>query len=82
LIRRNLDGKAVLWLSAFGVVGVVLGSWLFTLLVGNASLLGLILDLAFIVPADRMIWEGSGGARKSQQAFVCLTARRQNNLYQ
>ena len=58
LVRRNLDVKAVAWLGGAGIVGVLLGSWLFTLLAGQAALLGLILGLLFLWPALRMIWEG------------------------
>ena len=58
LIRRNLDTRAVLWLGGAGVIGVLIGSWLFTFLAGQAALLGLILGLLFLWPATRMIWEG------------------------
>jgi uncharacterized membrane protein YfcA len=58
LVRRNLDGRAVLWLGGVGILGVLLGSWLFTFLVAHAALLGLILGLIFLWPAIRMIWEG------------------------
>lgn len=57
-VRRNLDVRATLWLGGWGVLGVLLGSWLFTLLSGHVSLLGLILGLAFLWPAIRMSWEG------------------------
>jgi hypothetical protein len=58
LIRRNLDPRAVLWLSGGGIAGVALGSWFFTLLADEAELLGLILGLVFVWPAVRMIWQG------------------------
>jgi len=58
LIRRNLDVSATLWLGGFGILGVLIGSWLFTLLTAHVALLGLILGLAFFWPAVRMIWEG------------------------
>lgn len=58
LMRRNLDVRAVVWLGLGGIVGVVLGSWLFTLLASQSALLGLILGLIFLWPAIRMIWEG------------------------
>lgn len=51
LMRRNLDVRAVAWLGLGGVVGVVLGSWLFTLLASQSALLGLILGLIFLWPA-------------------------------
>jgi hypothetical protein len=58
LIRRNVDKRAFLWLGGFGILGVLLGSWLFTLLSGQAKLLGLILGLIFLWPAIRMVYEG------------------------
>ncbi len=58
LVRGNLDKKAVSWLGGFGILGVILGSWLFVLLVAHTQLLGLILGLIFLWPAIRMIWEG------------------------
>jgi len=58
LVRRNLDVRATLWLGGAGILGVLLGSWLFTLLVGQSKLLGLILGLIFLWPATRMVWEG------------------------
>lgn len=32
LIQRNVDKRAFLWLGGAGILGVLLGSWLFTLL--------------------------------------------------
>jgi uncharacterized membrane protein YfcA len=58
LVRRNLDVRAVAWLGGVGILGVILGSWLFTFLAAHAQLLGLILGLIFLWPAIRMIWEG------------------------
>ncbi len=58
LVRRNLDVSATLWLGGAGILGVLIGSWLFTLLTRQVTLLGLILGLAFLWPAVRMIWEG------------------------
>jgi len=58
LVRRNLDVRAVAWLGGAGILGVLLGSWLFTLLAAHTQLLGLILGLIFLWPAIRMVWEG------------------------
>lgn len=58
LIRHNVDKRAFLWLGGGGVLGVLLGSWLFTLLSEQSKLLGLILGLVFVWPAIRMISEG------------------------
>lgn len=58
LVRRNLDVRAFLWLGGAGILGVLLGSWLFTLLSSHAALLGLILGVIFLWPAIRMVYEG------------------------
>ncbi len=60
LVRGNLDKKAVMWLCGGGILGVIIGSWLFTLLIGHIDILQLILGLSFLLPAIRMIWEGLG----------------------
>lgn len=81
LIRRNLDVKATLWLGGSGIIGVLIGSWLFTILANRASLLGLILGIVFLWPAIRMIWEGlapvgktpspeGGGVRGAKTAWA------------
>ena len=67
LVRGNLDVKTTLWLGGAGTLGVFLGSWLFTLLVSHVALLGLILGLAFLWPAIRMIKEGVIQTKKPQQ---------------
>jgi len=66
LVRKNLDVKATLWVGASGIGGVIVGSYLFTLLTSHVSLLGLILGLAFLWPAGRMIWEGLSQAKRPQ----------------
>jgi len=58
LVRRNLNIRATLWLGLSGIVGVLLGSYLFTLLSSQTKLLGLLLGLAFVWPAVRMIGDG------------------------
>jgi len=50
--------RAVLWLGGAGILGVLLGSWFFTLLTAHVKLLGLILGLVFLWPAIRMVSEG------------------------
>jgi len=69
LARRNLDKNAALWIGGLGTLGVILGSWLFTLLANQVMLLNLILGLAFLLPAIRMIVEGLGRSQigKTQQ---------------
>lgn len=58
LKQRNLDVRATLWLGGFGIIGVIVGSGLFTLLSGQSKLLGFILGMVFLWPALRMIREG------------------------
>jgi len=58
LIRRNVDKRAFLWLGSGGILGVLLGSWLFTLLSEQSKLLGLIQGVIFLWPAIRMVYEG------------------------
>jgi len=70
LVRGNLDKKAVLWIGGAGILGVILGSWLFALLVDHIDLLELILGLAFLLPAIRMIWEGVGRAKPQQEGNI------------
>ncbi|MEM3789122.1 MAG: hypothetical protein QXN95_04570 [Candidatus Bathyarchaeia archaeon] len=48
MIRKNVDKRAMLWLSGFGLASVILGSWLFIQLTAQTSILGLILGLAFL----------------------------------
>ncbi|MEM4233164.1 MAG: sulfite exporter TauE/SafE family protein, partial [Thermoplasmata archaeon] len=58
LVRRNLDRRVTILLAGGGLVGVVIGSWLFTILAEDVELLGLLLGIAFLLPAIRMIAEG------------------------
>ena len=67
LVRGNLDKRATIWLGGFGIIGVILGSWLFGFLTTQTALLSLVLGLAFLLPAGRMIWEGALERRKLQQ---------------
>jgi len=67
LVRRNLDIRATAWLGGFGIIGVLIGSFLFSMLADQSRLLGLILGLVFIWPAFRMIWEGLFSARQGIQ---------------
>ncbi|ABK15193.1 MAG: sulfite exporter TauE/SafE family protein [Methanothrix sp.] len=67
LIRKNLDRRATLWLAGGGILGVIFGSWLFTILVEHIDLLQLILGLAFLLPAIRMIYEGIGRSKPKQE---------------
>ncbi|MGB9700874.1 MAG: sulfite exporter TauE/SafE family protein [Thermodesulfobacteriota bacterium] len=54
----NVDTKTVPWVASFGVIGVILGSLVFSYLLPYGSLIDLIVGLAFIVLALRMLYEG------------------------
>lgn len=64
--QRNLDKRVTLWMGGAGILGVVLGSWLFTFLSGKSTLLGFIIGIVFLWPALRMSWEGIAGFRKGK----------------
>jgi len=74
LIHRNLDKRSVLWLGGIGILGVLLGSWLFTFLANQSTLLGLILGIIFLWPAIRMIWEGIKQAKYPQKEGNTISA--------
>jgi len=62
--RHNLDKRATLWIGGAGIIGVVIGSWLFTFLSSKSKLLGLIIGIVFLWPSIRMIYEGIKGYAK------------------
>ncbi len=65
-VRNNLDTRVTVWLGAGGVAGVLLGSWLFLLLVDRSALLSLILGLVFLGPTLNMIREGLRPGRSTR----------------
>jgi len=66
--NRNLDKRVALWMGGAGIIGVILGSWLFTFLSDKSTLLGFIIGIVFLWPAIRMSWEGITGFRKRKAA--------------
>jgi uncharacterized membrane protein YfcA len=56
-IRQNLNLKTTFWIGSAGILGVILGSWLFTFLAVHVTLLKFFLGLAFLWPAIHMILE-------------------------
>lgn len=63
--QKNLDKRVSLWVGGAGIIGVIIGSWLFTFLSSKSVLLGLIIGLVFLWPSVRMIWEGAKGFKQS-----------------
>ncbi|MCR8454361.1 MAG: sulfite exporter TauE/SafE family protein [Crenarchaeota archaeon] len=68
--RKNVDKRVALWVGGAGILGVILGSWLFLLLSKQSILLGLILGIVFLWPALRMIWEGIKGYKEIKQEHI------------
>jgi len=66
--QKNMDKRVVLWMGGAGILGVILGSWLFTFLSSQSALLGFIIGIVFLWPAIRMGWEGIIGFKKSKSA--------------
>ena len=66
-IRRNLNVKTTVWIGASGILGVILGSWLFTLFATQITLLRFFLGWAFLLPAVYMILEVVKSEKKSQR---------------
>lgn len=67
---RNVDYGTTKVIALSGAVGALLGSLIFNLLADNISLLNLILGLAFLYVAVRMVYEGlrrSIGAREGKE---------------
>ncbi len=62
--QKNLDRRVTLWMGAAGIIGVIIGSWLFTFLSTKSELLGAIIGIVFLWPSFRMIWEGIKGYKK------------------
>ncbi|NLZ29515.1 MAG: sulfite exporter TauE/SafE family protein [Methanomicrobiales archaeon] len=58
LMRGNLDRRVAAWIAVGGLIGVLIGSWLFSSLIDYTHALGLILGLVFLAPAINMIREG------------------------
>lgn len=74
--RRNLDTGATLLLSGTGIIGVLIGSWFFNLLLPHILLFGLILGLAFLLPAIRMIYEGFKRSKLSDSEDARIKGKR------
>ncbi len=57
IIRKNVSIESVKRTAPAAIGGVLLGSWLFTHLANDTPALGLLLGIAFIIPAVLMVWE-------------------------
>lgn len=68
---RNVDRDTALRVGASGVVGVILGSLVFGYIKDYGKAIDLIIGIAFIIVAVRMLFEGlRGGMPAGQQASV------------
>ncbi len=66
--QKNLDKRVALWMGGAGILGVIIGSWLFTFLSSKSALLGFIIGIVFLWPSFRMIWEGIVGYKNSKSS--------------
>lgn len=66
--QKNLDKRVALWMGGAGILGVIIGSWLFTFLSSKSALLGCIIGIVFLWPSFRMIWEGIIGYKNSKSS--------------
>ncbi len=55
---RNVDWQAIKYIAPAGVVGVIVGSVVFYYISKYGKIIDLIVGLAFILPAIRMLYEG------------------------
>lgn len=79
-IRRNVDKRVTLWTGAGGIIGVIIGSWIFTFLSQKSELLGAIIGMAFLWPSFRMIWEGIKGYKQSALASQGAPASQEQSI--
>jgi uncharacterized membrane protein YfcA len=56
--NKNVDRRTTMWMGIGGVIGVIIGSWLFIYLSRQSAVLALIIGIVFIWPALRMAYEG------------------------
>ncbi|MEM3543216.1 MAG: sulfite exporter TauE/SafE family protein [Nitrososphaeria archaeon] len=77
--QKNADKRVMLWMGGAGLLGVILGSWLFLFLSNQSMLLGLILGIVFLWPAFRMIWEGIEGYKKIKQGHI-VSSKMQSSM--
>jgi uncharacterized membrane protein YfcA len=58
---HNMDKKSALWVGIPGILGVIIGSILFGYIINYGDIIDLIIGLAFILVAVRMLYEGLKG---------------------
>jgi len=78
--QKNLDIRVTLWMGGAGILGVILGSWLFTFLSSQSALLGFIIGIVFLWPAIRMGWEGIIGFKKSKSTSSASAAPQSQSI--
>jgi len=55
--KKNVDMKTCKWLIIGGLIGVVIGSYIFTLIVNESTMLNLLLGIVFMVPAFKIVYD-------------------------
>ena len=78
--QKNLDKRVTLWMGIAGIIGVLLGSWLFTFLSNKSELLGTIIGVVFLWPSFRMIWEGLKGYRKNSASSNTISVNNDHSI--
>jgi len=55
--KKNVDMKTCKWLMMGGLIGVLIGSYVFTMIVNESSLMNLLLGLIFMIPALKIVYD-------------------------
>ncbi|MDV2481100.1 sulfite exporter TauE/SafE family protein [Methanoculleus sp. Wushi-C6] len=74
LARGNLDGRVAARIATGGLLGVLIGSWLFSFIVDHTRVLDLILGLIFLAPSIGMIRDGLRSGTRPEPERVGGTA--------
>lgn len=72
---HNVDKNTALWIGIPGIVGVVIGSLIFGYIINYGDLIDLVIGIAFILVAIRMLYEGLIGLLFTQARTAPATAQ-------
>jgi len=67
--QGNMDTGAVAIMAPAGAAGILIGSWLFTLLADRTDLICFLLGITFLLPTARMLWEGLSTGNREFSCF-------------